>query len=301
MFSAVMGLLGWAWGNAEDDEKPKDIKGLDFELWARTQFLPEILGDITIGGKKLSDIIERGLLNAFTGIDFASRTQVNDLWFRDIKETKTTRESLESWAVEKAGPAVNMVLNWADALEAFKNGDYQKGVEKLSPALIRNFVLTHKYATEGAKDNKGAQILSADAFTTGELVGQLIGFRSDLLANTQSVTFKLIGVQQRIENERQKLFDNIDREYRKNNIEAYKNLIVKDLVKFNTKYPTFAITVDQLQESLERRAKDRGESWRGLRLSEKNAALLAPAATPSRKAVAEREREAKKIPTEGRE
>ena len=194
-----------------------------------------------------------------------------------------------------------MVLNWADALEAFKNGDYQKGVEKLSPALIRNFVLTHKYATEGAKDNKGAQILSADAFTTGELIGQLIGFRSDLLANTQSVTFKLIGVQQRIENERQKLFDNIDREYRKNNIEAYKNLIVNDLVKFNTKYPTFAITVDQLQESLERRAKDRGESWRGLRLSEKNAALLAPAATPSRKAVAEREREAKKIPTEGRE
>jgi len=291
MFSVVMGLLGMAWNAADDDEKPKDIKDLDFEIWSRTIFLPEILGDVTIGGKKLSSIIERGLLNAFTGVDFASRTQLNDLWFRDIKETKTTRESLEAWAIEKAGPAVNMVLNWADAYEAFRNGDYQKGVEKLSPALIRNFILTHKYATEGAKNNKGAQIMSKDAFTTGELIGQAIGFRSDLLANTQNVTFKLIGIQQRIENERQKLFDNIDREYRTRDFKAYNQLITKDLVAFNKKYPSFRIDVEQLQDSLERRAKDRGESWRGLRLSEKNAALLAPAAAPSRKAVAERERQ----------
>ena len=301
MFSAVMGLLGWAWGNADDDEKPKDVKDLSFELWFRTIFLPEVLGDYKINGKSLSDIVERGPMNALTGWDLSSRTQLNDLWFRDIKETKTPREELQAYAIEKAGPGVNMVLNLADSYEAFRNGDYQKGVEKMSPALIRNFILTHKYATEGAKDNKGAQILSKDAFTTGELVGQAIGFRSDLLANTQNVTFKLIGIQQRIENERQKLFDNIDREYRKQNFKSYNQLITKDLVEFNKKYPSFRIEVDQLQDSLERRAKDRGESWRGLRLSEKNAALLAPAATVSRKAVAEREREAKKIPTEGRE
>jgi len=301
MFSAVMGLLGWAWGNADDDEKPKDVKDLSFELWFRTIFLPEVLGDYKINGKSLSEIVERGPMNALTGWDLSSRTQLNDLWFRDIKETKTPREELQAYAIEKAGPGVNMVLNLADSYEAFRNGDYQKGVEKMSPALIRNFILTHKYATEGAKDNKGAQILSKDAFTTGELVGQAIGFRSDLLANTQNVTFKLIGIQQRIENERQKLFDNIDREYRKQNFKAYNQLITKDLVEFNKKYPSFKIEADQLQDSLERRAKDRGESWRGLRLSEKNAALLAPAATVSRKAVAEREREAKKIPTEGRE
>jgi hypothetical protein len=301
MFSAVMGLLGWAWGNADDDEKPKDVKDLSFELWFRTIFLPEVLGDYKINGKSLSDIVERGPMNALTGWDLSSRTQLNDLWFRDIKETKTPREELQAYAIEKAGPGVNMVLNLADSYEAFRNGDYQKGVEKMSPALIRNFILTHKYATEGAKDNKGAQILSKDAFTTGELVGQAIGFRSDLLANTQNVTFKLIGIQQRIENERQKLFDNIDREYRKQNFKAYNQLITKDLVEFNKKYPSFRIEVDQLQDSLERRAKDRGESWRGLRLSEKNAALLAPAATVSRKAVVEREREAKKIPTGSRE
>jgi len=290
-FSMVFGLLGLAWNLADDDEKPKDAKNLDYELWFRTIFLPEVLGDYKINGKSLSDIVERGPLNALTGWDLSSRTQLNDLWFRDIKETKTPREELQAWAIEKAGPGVNMALNWADAYEAFRNGDYQKGVEKLSPALIRNAVLTHKYATEGAKDNKGAQIMSKDAFTTGELIGQAIGFRSDLLANTQNVTFKLIGIQQRIENERQKLFDNIDREYRTRDFKAYNQLITKDLVAFNKKYPSFRIDVEQLQDSLERRAKDRGESWRGLRLSEKNAALLAPAAAPSRKAVAERERQ----------
>jgi hypothetical protein len=312
MFSAVMGLIGWAWGAMDDDEKPKDAKDLDFILWFRTVFLPEQLGHVTIGGEKVSDIVDRGLLNAFTGLDFASRTQLNDMWFRDLKETRTAREELTQYAIEKAGPGVNMVLSWADAYEAFKNGDYQKGVEKISPALIRNLVLTHKYATEGAKDNKGAQILSKDAFTTGELIGQAIGFRSDLLANTQNVTFKIIGIQQKIENERQKLFDNIDREYRNRNFKAYNNLLTKDVVAFNKKYPTFAIEIDDLQNSLERRAKQRGESWRGLRLDEKNAALFAPVAKGSREAVAARERKAKmdlevsgtaekKIPAEGRD
>ena len=301
MFSAIMGLIGWAWGAIDDDEKPKDAKDLDFILWFRTVFLPEQLGHITIGDKKLSDVVDRGLLNAFTGLDFASRTQLNDLWFRDLKETRTAREELTQYAIEKAGPGVNMILSWADAYEAFKNGDYQKGVEKISPALIRNLVLTHKYATEGAKDNKGAQIMSKDAFTTGELIGQAIGFRSDLLANTQNVTFKLIGIQQKIENERQKLFDNIDREYRNKNFKVYNNILTKDVVAFNKKYPAFAIEIDDLQSSLERRAKQRGESWRGLRLDEKNAALFAPVAKPSRMAIAEREREAKKIPAESRD
>ena len=121
------------------------------------------------------------------------------------------------------------------------------------------------------------------------------------MANTQNVTFKLIGIQQKIENERQKLFDNIDREYRNKNFKAYNNILTKDVVAFNKKYPAFAIEVDDLQSSLERRAKQRGESWRGLRLDEKNAALFAPVAKPSRMAIAEREREAKKIPTESRD
>ena len=300
-FSTMMGLVGLAWSMFDDDEKPKDVKDLSFELWFRTVFLPEQIGDVTIGGKKLSDIIERGPLNALSGLDLSSRTGLNDLWFRDVKETRTAREELLQLAIEKAGAGVNMVLSWADAYEAFKNGDYQKGVEKVAPAAVRNFVLTYKYATEGAKDNKGNQIMSKDAFTTGELIGQAIGFRSDLLANTQNVTFKLIGIQQEILNERQKLFDNIDREYRNKNFKAYNKLITKDVLAFNKKHPSFAIEIDDIQSSLERRAKQRGESWRGLRLDEKNAALFAPVAKGSREAVAAREREAKKIPAEGRD
>ncbi|NDG31228.1 PLxRFG domain-containing protein, partial [bacterium] len=128
-FSTMMGLIGLAWSMFDDDEKPKDVKDLSFELWFRTVFLPEQIGDVTIGGKKLSDIIERGPLNALSGLDLSSRTGLNDLWFRDVKETRTAREELLQLAIEKAGAGVNMVLSWADAYEAFKNGDYQKGVE----------------------------------------------------------------------------------------------------------------------------------------------------------------------------
>lgn len=270
MFSMVMGLLGWAW---RDEDKPQELKDMDYETWWRTVWLPENLGQVTIGGRPLSAIVERGPVNGLTGLDISSRTGLNDLWLRDVKETKTARESMVALALEKAGPSANMILSYADAYEAMINGDYQKAVEKISPALVRNFVMTHKYATEGAKDNKGTEIMAQGTFTSGELLGQAIGFRSDLLANTQRVAFKMAAIDQRINNERTKMLNNIAREYvvgeNTNKWDGYLKQLEKR-EKFNTRYPEKAITEDQLVDSLEKRQKQRGESFVGVTVDEKS-------------------------------
>lgn len=270
MFSMVMGLLGWAW---RDEDKPQDLKDMDYETWWRTVWLPENLGPITIGGRPLSAIVERGPVNGLTGLDISSRTSLNDLWLRDTKETKTAREGVMALALEKAGPSANMILSYADAYEAMVNGDYRKAVEKISPAFIRNFVMTHKYATEGAQDNKGAEIMAEGTFTNGELLGQAIGFRSDLLANTQRVGFKMAAIAQRINNDRTKTLNNIAREYvegeKTGKWDGYlKQLDKRD--KFNTRYPEYAITEEQLVDSLEKRQEQRGKAWAGVDVNEKS-------------------------------
>ena len=288
MFSTVMGLLGAAWDEIRDD-LPEDLKSMDFELWFRTKFLDEQLGGITIGGVKLSDIVDRGFVNAATGLDIAGRTGANNMWFRDSKETATLRESATAMALEKMGPSANMILSYADGADAAMQGDYAKAVKKWAPAGFRNFVTAHELATKGAKDNKGAEILSTDAVNTGQLIAQSIGFRPDFLANNQYATFKLAGLEQKIKNERNQLLSNLDREYRNDNVEAYIKLLDKRN-EFNSRYPTYEITVDKLVESMEKRAEQRGKSWRGFTLTKENAALLSDALLPSRRAADEAER-----------
>jgi hypothetical protein len=293
MFSVVMGLLGWMW---RDEDKPQEYKDMDYETWWRTVWLPEVLGDMSIAGIPLTEVADRGLVNYVTGLDIASRTSLNDLWLRDTKETKTARESAVALAMEKAGPSAAMILSLADAYEAFGNGDYQKGVEKMSPALIRNFIMAHKYATEGARDTKGADLILQGGFTTGELLGQSIGFRPDILSHTQQVAFKLNSARQRIEIERTKLLNNATREYfngqRTGNFDNYIKQLNK-IEKFSTKYPEFGIDEDQLSTSIDKREEQMAttEEWSGMPLDEKFAPIGAGPALNATKEIDKRNKE----------
>jgi len=294
MFSTVMGFIGAAWQALEgDDDRPKDVRGMDFELWWRTKWLDENLGQTRIGGVKMSDLVERGPLNALTGVDISSRTSLNNLWLRDTKETAEIREAAMALALEHAGPAANGILSVAEGFSAGMSGDYQKMLQKMSPAGFRNFVNAYILYTEGAKDNKGTELIAQDTFTTGNLLFQAIGFRPDLLANTQYVNFKMIGLERKIDIERAKILDKLDRAYRKNDAEAYAKYIAEE-AKFNAQYPTKRIEAEARIRSLQDKAKRRGESWRGVTITKENAALFADVLRPSREAITEKEQAARK-------
>lgn len=294
--AAVAGLLGAFWRKLDEEELlPEDLKSMDPMFWFRTIFLPSQLGHITIGGKTLSSIIERGPLNALTGLDISGRTGMSNLWSHDSKEYKTVREELVAAALDRAGPSVSMVLSLADAYDAFSKGDMQKGVEKLLPAGFRNFVIAHKYATEGAKDVTGVQIMSKDSFRRGELIGQAIGFRPDLLANAQYVNFRANGLALRIENERTKLLNSLGRVTRdltKEGPEALSD-VFKEIHKFNSKNPSYRITEKNMKDSLDKRAEQQASSFKGVVLTDKNAPVFIRSLAASRKELAEREKEAK--------
>jgi hypothetical protein len=292
-FSAVMGMLGAAWKDIfKDPDMPEDLRSMNPELWFRTVLLPEMF-------PTSHDVLERGFINKLTGLNVADRAGINNMFSRDTKETKTVRDSAMAMALEKSGPAANMLLSLAESYEAFMNGDYQKGVEKGVPAGFRNYEMAYKYATEGAKDYKGVPLLGPDSFTKGELIGQAIGFRSDLLSNTQYVNFEMTKLEQRINNQKTQILNNLDRTYRNINpkdpssVKEYAKYF-KDVEKFNKAHPSFEITPDEIANSLEKRAEQRGTSFKGINITEHNAPLVLPSAIPSRAALYEREKEAQK-------
>jgi hypothetical protein len=286
LFSTVMGMLGAAWGQMKDDDWPEDVRDMDFELWFRTKCLDDLLGG-------LAPVFERGIANAITGVDIAGRTGWGNLFSRDTKETATLREGLTASILEHAGPSANMILSMADGVDAARQGDYTKAMKKWAPAGFRNFINAHELSTQGAKDNKGAQVLAKDSFNTGLLIGQSIGFRSDLLANTQYVAFKVIGLEKRILNERTQILNNLDREYRNGNSAGYVKYL-KKRQEFNNRYPTYEITPDNVADSLETRAEQRATSWRGVLPSEKNVGVFAPVLAPALRAAAKAEEEGRK-------
>jgi hypothetical protein len=186
-----------------------------------------------------------------------------------------------------------MILSFADAYEAFANGDYQKGTEKMLPSGMRNFVLAYKYATEGSKDNKNAVIMPKDSFKLGELIGQSIGFRPDILANAQYVNFKVQGLEQRINNDRTQLLNNLDRDFAKNKPEEFAG-VLKDIFKFNSKFPSYSITEENIMGALSKRAEQRASSMKGVVLTDKNVPVMIGALRPSRQELIERQKETQK-------
>jgi len=268
MFSTLMGFIGAAFNalRGDDDQIP------DWELYVREVLIPDMFNQVTIDGKPLSqyldpELAKTGPLNYFTGADFSGRTQLNNMWLRDTKVHATFREDAMAFALEKAGPAANMLVAYGEGFEALFAGDYGKAMKKFAPAGFRNFSTAYELYTQGAKDSKGNQLLSKDAFSTGALIFQAVGFRSDALANLQYVNFTVMGIKQKIANERQQILNKLDRADREGDTAAYSKAY-KEMEKFNDKHYELEVQIspDSLAESLEARRKQRAETWRGARL-----------------------------------
>jgi len=287
MFYTLVGFLSGMWRDwqEERDLMPADLREMDFTTWFKQKFLPEQFG------AEWAKVIDRGLLNYATGADFSSRLSLSNMWLREGKETRTEREAATQVLVDHMGATVSQGLTYADAMKDFRMGNYRDGIQKMSPAFIRNWISMDKLRTEGAKDTKGNLLISKDAVSTGELIWRAVGFNSDELANLQTTNFKVIGMEQRINNERNDILNKLDLHYRNNNLKEY-GKAYNDLKKFNTKYPW--AMVEDVGDALEKRQERRGQSWRGININEKNAPYAEEAAAASRASVAKKELKARK-------
>jgi hypothetical protein len=279
LINPILGLAGWAWSQLElDDDWPEELKDLDFKTWFFEVFLPENLGDVKLGGVPVSDLITRGPLNAITGEDIGSRVGLADLWGRDSKETKTSRESAIAFMLDHfGGPTASMGLGFADAYDAYAMGDYQKMLERMLPAVARNLVVANKYADEGMKTGRGVELVGKDDVKMGEIVGQAIGFRPDILAASQGPAFKYSGIEQKINNQRNLILNRLDFEKRKGTDagdDKFDDIIENEVAKFNKKYPSFGLDADAIYDSLLKKAEQRAGSRAGVAVTEKNVSII---------------------------
>lgn len=102
----------------------------------------------------------KGPTNLLFGVDIASRTGFNGMVWRDDPK-RLAEVGYSSYFIEHfLGPTFStgkMVLQDGPAMMA--NGQYERGLEKMMPSFIKNPLKAMRFATEGAKNPNGAQLV----------------------------------------------------------------------------------------------------------------------------------------------
>jgi hypothetical protein len=285
-FSFVMGILSGLRNMTMEDDEDDPLEKRNLEFWFRNVWMQETFGDVKVGDKSLADILDRGAIAALTGFDITSSLSMNNMWFPEMKETATAEAAMSDHALSLMGPFASlMVKQFPKAIDYFNQGKVVQGVEQLLPAMARSPVTAYRYATEGATTTWGADIKSDDEYKIGHIIGQGLGFGTEGLVARREDLFKAQSLVVKIKNEKRKLMDRLDLEYRGDSGDV--DAAIDKIIKFNAKNPFAAIQAEELSDSLIRRIERRARTERGIEIEPKYYPQLQRLLEPSRRKLEE--------------
>lgn len=248
-FSTVASIMNAVINGLDDDrDEPFDFE-LEFVNWANETF-----------GKGLGTFMSRGIGNA-VGVDLASRTKLDEMWFRDGRKNQDEVESLQAFLVEQLGPTVGLGINAAQAVKLWNEGHADRAIEMVSPAFAKNPMIAARYAREGANTLAGDPI--AEDIGSFDLLMQSLGLRPAEIAERQYYNITKKGQEQAIMKERQNLLNLYGISFMAGDFEANEKSLEK-IAKFNEKHPSVAIPADSIIRSIEQRAKKSAMTDHGL-------------------------------------
>jgi hypothetical protein len=162
-------------------------------------------------------------------------------------------------------------------------------------AALRNKMTAARQKMEGEKSLKlGDDVVEAELFYTGELVGQAVGLRPVLLSDVTAANRKAYEIITKVVDQRAKLLDGIDRADRKDDLDA--SIAAREAKdKFNTKYggqfPKLVISNEDVQSFKQSRNEARKTSWGGFQYTPQNDYVATQITDRSREALVKREKE----------
>lgn len=263
-FSLVVGPLVKMFGNDDDDEF------FDWENWfynyMETEFggyLGAMLANAGVkpetaekAGRKVGEAVARGVPAAM-GAALADRVSLDPkaLLWRDGRYSPDARENFIESLIANAGPVVGLGVNFVDAYQLYKDGQYARAAEKLVPAIIAKPASAVRMGLEGAKTKKGDVLIND--FTATELAMQALGLQPERLAQKQKAAIAMKQKEQKILDARSDIMDRLWLE--RDNERGYEAALDRAM-EFNEKHPAKAITIKNIQESFEKRAKASAEA-----------------------------------------
>jgi hypothetical protein len=207
----------------------------------------------------------RGPVNQIFGIDMASRTGFNGMFWRDDPR-RVDEIGLELFALEQfLGPTYASLRTRFDAIRDFNDGYLDRGLEKLVPVAARNMLKAYRYYEDGVLTKDGKKII--DDITAYENIMQIFGFTPTQISEASARAGARKQIVDKVIQRRQALFETAYAEWSTGDQEGYRQAL-EDISKWN-KTKTAAefdatINWDELEQSFRRRSKAAEEALDGI-------------------------------------
>jgi hypothetical protein len=267
--SAAMGAIQGIINAMRDEDDDDPLEGRDLEFWFRSVFIPEFFGEAEIGGYKISDIVDSGLIDTITGYNMSNSMSMNNMWFPDLKEQRTYQDTIQEYALSLMGPFASLTLNQIPSgIDLMMQGKTMQGLERLLPAALRQPLTAVRYSEEGATTSTGRIIKEPEEFTKAQLIAQAAGARTTGLASAQEANFKANALKAKVILEKGKLVNRVDLESVRGSDEELDTAIDKLLV-FNARNPQVAVKAKDLSKLTLNRMKKREQADRGFDVDKK--------------------------------
>ena len=230
----VRALISAAQYLFEDDDDPWD---LDNEV-------TQAIYDMT-GSAAATELITRGVPRV-AGIDLFGRVGLNNMAFMGGRDARSYQEAYQNAIVAAGGPVVAAGGNVARGIDYLNRGEVRRGIEAISPKLVRDALKTWRIADEGMLDYNGNVISGKQNFSTGDYISQGLGITPAQMARTYEARTAQKGRETKLRDRRKKLMMQWRRKDPKERAAFFRSAIMS----FNRKNPEFRIMPGQLLRSI---------------------------------------------------
>lgn len=283
--SAAMGAVQGIINAMRDDDDEDPLEKRDIEFWLRSVFIPNFFGEAQIGGHKISEIIDSGLIDTITGYAMSNSLSMNNMWMPELKEQRNLEDTMQEYALSLMGPSASLLLNQIPSgLRLLQEGKTMQGLERLLPAFLRQPLTAVRYSKEGATTSDNKTIKPADEFTKAQLIAQAAGARTTGLASVQEANFKANALIAKATVEKGKLINRLDLEAMRGSDEEFDKALEK-LISFGARNPKLRVDGEDLSKISLARMQKREKADRGFDVDEKFYPYLEELLAPSREKI----------------
>lgn len=258
-YSAIVGIIQGILNFMRDEDEDVPIEEQDIDYWFRYVFLPEKFGD------KAAEILLYGPVSVLTGADIGSSVSLNDMWFREAKDSASSFDSLLSSLITNVGgPSVGIIRSYMDAYDDWRNGHVSQAIEKALPGGLKGLVAQQRWADEGVTNKKDkAVLINREEISVLDRIYKGMGF------NPTFVTSRRDMQQMVMENkiEARKEYDNIMKRIKTaqlNDQPVYMQEAIDDWIKWARKNPDLNKDVDAIYNARINALKARNEAYFGI-------------------------------------
>ena len=213
----------------------------------------------------LGSLAMRGPVSELLGVDIASRTGFNGMFWRDDPR-RIDEIGIEYFALEQfLGAPWASIRTRIDAIRDFQEGYYDRALEKAMPVAARNIAKAIRYYTDGVLTKDGKQI--TEDLDVYELFMQALGFTPTQVQKASARAGARKEIVDKVIARRQAFFQTAYSKWSQGDQEGYIKAL-QDISKWNKTQTAaeFNATIDwdELEQSFKQRGRAEEEALDGV-------------------------------------